>query len=307
MDVLNAMRAFERVAEAGSFSRAAEQLNSSVPTITRLIGQLEERLNIRLFQRTTRRISLTDAGATYLEGCKRALELIDDTENQVTSANDALRGRLKVMSGSAVAFSHMAPVVADFVHRYPLIQLDFFTMDDGFNLVDEAVEVALLADYLIPTETVVARQLITYSYVIAAAPRYLSSAGRISTPSDLQKLVFLGRPGDRRGMSLRLAAAEGAEEDEIIDLIPQVICNNAQMLHELTLSGCGFSVLPQRLAQTAIAGGKLVQLLPEYRLRDLNVDVCLVYPTRKRNSRIATAFIDHVIQWFDSPDGPAKT
>lgn len=196
MDVLHAMRVFIQVADAGNFSRAAEQLGASVPTITRLIGQLEERLNVRLFQRTTRRISLTDAGATYLEGCRRALELIEETESQVVSVNSELRGRLRVMSGSAVAFSHMAPAVSDFVRRYPFVRIDFFTMDNAFSLVDEAVDIAILADYLIPSETVVARRLITYSYVIVATPEYLSGVAPISNPADLKKLCFLGRPTD---------------------------------------------------------------------------------------------------------------
>jgi DNA-binding transcriptional LysR family regulator len=190
MDVVNAMRVFIQVAEAGTFTRAAEQLGVSVPHVTRVVSQLEERLNVRLFQRTTRSISLTESGTTYLEGCPRALEIIDEIESQVISLNSELTVRLRVMSGSAVPLSHLVPVVSDFIRRYPAIRLNFFTMDNAFSLVDEAVDVAILANYLIPSESVVARRLITHSYVIAAAPQYLSAQGPVSSPSDLRNRHF---------------------------------------------------------------------------------------------------------------------
>jgi DNA-binding transcriptional LysR family regulator len=300
MDVVNAMRVFIQVAEAGTFTRAAEQLGLSVPHVTRVVGQLEERLNVRLFQRTTRRISLTEGGATYLEGCQRTLDMIDETESRVVSLNNDLTGRLRVMCGSAIAISHMVPVISDFTSRYPAIRLTFFTIDNAFSLVDEAVDVAVLANYLIPSESVVARRLITHSYVIAAAPKYLSARGPIAKPSDLKNLYFLGRPADQRGTTLHLREASEAEE-VVVDLTPNVICNNAQMLQEFTLAGCGFALLPYRFAQTAIGNGSLVHLLPDHQVQDHDVDVCLVYQSRKRNSRVASAFIDHVASWFASP------
>src|SRR5262249_40517351 len=151
-------------------------------------SQLEARLNVRLFERTTRRIALTDAGITYLDGCQRALELIDETESHVVALSSELRGRLRVVAGSAVAFSHMVPVIADFVHRYPAIRIEFFTMDNAFSLVDEAVDVAILADYLIPSDSVVARRLITHAYALVAAPHYLSGMPSVVEPADLKKL-----------------------------------------------------------------------------------------------------------------------
>ncbi|CAB3755350.1 LysR family transcriptional regulator [Paraburkholderia solisilvae] len=300
MDVLNAMRVFIQVADAGNFTRAAEQLDASLPTITRVISQLEAHLNVRLFQRTTRRISLTDAGTTYLEGCLRAVELIDETESQVVSLNKDLRGRLRVVAGSSTAFSHMVPVVSDFVRQYPAIRIDFFTMDNVFSLVDEGVDVAILADYLIPSDSVVARRLITHSYVMVAAPRYLSGAASLSKPLDLKRLCFLGRPADQRGTTLRLRET-GKDEDDVIELTPNVVCNNAKVLQELTLSGCGFSILPRQFVQQAISDGTLVRLLPDYRLQNSDVDICVVYQSRKRNSRIASVFVEHVLSALGSP------
>jgi DNA-binding transcriptional LysR family regulator len=300
MDVANAMRVFVQVAEAGSFTRAAEHLGSSVPTITRVISQLEARLNVRLFERTTRRISLTDAGITYLDGCQRALELIDETESQVVSLTRELRGRLRVVAGSAVAFSHMVPVISDFVRQYPAIRIEFFTMDNAFSLIDEAVDVAILADYLIPSDSVVARRLITHSYAIVAAPRYLSGMPSVKTPADLKRLCYLGRPADLRGATLRLRAAD-SDEDEVIEPTPNVVCNNAKMLQELTFSGCGYAVLPRQFVQTAIDDGALVEVLPGYRLQNYGVDICVVYQSRKRNRRIASVFVDHVVSWLGSP------
>ncbi|GAB2899162.1 LysR family transcriptional regulator [Paraburkholderia jirisanensis] len=299
MDVLNAMRVFIQVADAGSFTRAAERLGASPPTITRVISMLEAHLNVRLFQRTTRHISLTDAGAAYLEGCQRALELIDETESEVVSLSSDLRGRLRVVAGSAVAFSHMVPVVSDFVRQYPAIRIDFLTMDKAFSLVDEAVDVAILADYLIPSDSVVARRLLTHSYVIVAAPPYLAGAASLSKPVDLKKLCFLGRPADQRGTTLRLRAT-GQEADDVIELTPNVVCNNSTILQELTFSGCGFAILPRQFVQTAIIDGSLVELLPSYRLQNCDVDVCVVYQSRKRNSRIASVFVDHVVSSFGS-------
>jgi DNA-binding transcriptional LysR family regulator len=299
MDVINAMRVFIQVAETSSFTRAAEQLGSSVPTVTRLIAQLEERLNVRLFQRTTRRITLTDAGVAYMEGCHRALDVIDETEAQVVSLSKELRGRLRVVSGSAAAFAHMVPVVSDFVRRYPAVQIHFLTMDNAFSLVDEGVDVAILADYLLPSDSVVARRLITHSYVMVAAPQYLSGLPPVSSPADLKKLCFLGRPADHRHTTLRLRAI-AAERDDEVDVTPSIVCNNARMLEDLTFSGCGFAVLPYGFVQAALGNGTLIQLLPDYRLQEHNVDICLVYQSRKRSSRITSVFVDHVVSWFEA-------
>jgi DNA-binding transcriptional LysR family regulator len=91
-------------------------------------------------------------------------------------------------------------------------------------------------------------------------------------------------------------------EDMVVDLMPNVVCINVQTLQEFTLTGCGFSVLPSQFAQTAFRNGTLVQALPDYRLQDHDVDICLVYQSRKRNSRAASAFVDHVTTWFASPE-----
>ncbi|GAB2899085.1 hypothetical protein GCM10027093_39060 [Paraburkholderia jirisanensis] len=175
-------------------------------------------------------------------------------------------------------------------------------MDNAFNLVEEASDVAILADYLIPSETVVARRLVTHSYALVAAPLLLKKAERVETPSDLKSLVFLGRPPDRGGATLHLRGTNAA--DEVLELVPTVICNNAQMLQELTALGCGFSILPRHFIKAALTSGTLIELLPNYELRDRSVDVCLVYSSRKRNSRVASVFIDHLISWFETSADP---
>jgi DNA-binding transcriptional LysR family regulator len=243
---------------------------------------------------------LTDAGQIYLDGCRAALDIIEDTERRVASATAELRGTLRVFSGTPFAFTRLSPVLEQFSRIFPDIQLHFITGDREINLVEEGVDVAILVDYWVTSDTLISRPLLKSSYILVAAPHYLASAITPRHPPELKELVFIGRAKDHRGLQLRLADAHSEEKESMVALMPRLTCNNALMLQKLALEGAGFAILPFATVEADLLAGSLVQLLPMYRILGNEVSICLVYRSRKNNSRIVQTFIEHLLRSFNA-------
>src|SRR5512132_3687854 len=184
MDNLADISVFVRVVERGSFTLAADELELSRAVVSKYISRLEERLGARLLNRTTRRLSLTEAGATLFEASRGAIERIDEAEAAVAQFQAAPRGRLRVSAPMSFGILHLGPAIADFAREYPAVMLDI-RLDDRFvNLVEDGIDVAVRIGVLTDS-SLVARRLGTTRAVACASPAYLAQHGEPETPEDL--------------------------------------------------------------------------------------------------------------------------
>lgn len=187
MDALTGMRVFRRVVERGSFSAAAADLDLSNGAVSKHIGQLEGHLGARLLNRTTRRLSLTEAGRTYYERCVRLLDDLDEAERAVRQLHAAPRGRLKISAPMSFGILHLAPALPEFGLRYPEVEVDVVLNDRFVDLIDEGYDVALRIITDLPDSTLVARRFTLVRRVVCAAPAYLERHGVPVTPDDLKR------------------------------------------------------------------------------------------------------------------------
>src|SRR5882757_7521044 len=201
---LNAMLVFARVVQTGSFTAAASSLDMPKSTVSRKVTELEERLKSRLLQRTTRTLSLTDAGRTYYDYCARIVGEIEDAERAVSSLQDTPRGLLRVTTGTNVAF--LGPIVSDYLERYPEVRLEVFCTGRSVDLVEERFDLAIRAGALADS-TLVARSLGHIAWFLVATPSYLKKRGRPRSPEDLRNhgCLFFGAGFDNSGPRLTKA------------------------------------------------------------------------------------------------------
>ena len=185
MDRLAAIGAFVKVAETHSFSEAARRLRLSKSLVSRQIAALEAELGARLFHRTTRSMTLTEAGRGYFERASRILADLDDANRSVTQLQSAPRGRLRVSAPMSFGFLHLAPALADFLARYPDVEVDITLNDRFVDLVDEGFDVAVRIGSL-EDSSLVARKLAPIRRVVCASPAYLNARGVPASPDDLK-------------------------------------------------------------------------------------------------------------------------
>lgn len=267
MDHLLSMKVFQRVVDEGGFSAAARVLDMSPAAVTRLFGDLEHRLGTRLMYRTTRKLSLTDAGETYLLHVSRILQEIEDAEAAVTSNTQALQGTVHVLACPVLARCLLAPVIVKWRERYPKAALAIAIDPFPQSRVDE-FDVTLMEVDQGYDANVVAKALAHTEWIVCASPAYLKRAGIPDKPLDLAHHDYLKFPWQQSGgfnhRRFRLRPAQGAGAPVEVDM--QVVLQSVSfdVLHRAALDGAGVAVLSSLLVAPDLASGALVRLLPDW-------------------------------------------
>jgi len=290
------MRIFSRIADTESFTRAAEQLDLSVPAVVRSIASLEAHLNVRLLNRTTRHVALSDAGQAYIDGCRAVLDQLEDAETNVTRGQRETQGTLRIAASSVFSLQVLTPVLAAYHQAYPNIQLNLTLVDREIDLIDEGYDAAIVPDSLLKSETLVVRPLLEFGGVPIASSDYLRETGIPQRPAELTRLAFLGRAGEARGCTVTFTG----DSIEDVALTPVFTVNNALILRQMVLAGMGFAFIPLVLVDDDIKAGRLVQLLKNTEISGGKLRTCLAYPSRKHISCKLRTFIDHIIQTFEN-------
>ncbi|SDV48396.1 LysR family transcriptional regulator [Chitinasiproducens palmae] len=296
MDLIQAMRIFARVAETGNFTRAGEQLGLSVPVVTRSVAALESHLNVRLLNRTTRRVSLTEAGDQYLGGCRALLEQLDEIEANVARASQAMAGVLRVAASNSFALLRLGPVLASYRKRFPHVEISLTLIDRPFDLVEEGFDVGIVPTDLISSETLVIRHLRRTGSIVVASRDYLREAGAPVSPEDLGAHAYIAT--DVQG---RVLSFENGEEVRRVTLTPCMSVNSILMLHQSAQVGMGFAILPSSLVEADLAAGNLVQLVVPWTVVGADVTMAVVYPSRRFVSPKVRSFVEHVLDAFRTP------
>ncbi|MDX2260009.1 MAG: LysR family transcriptional regulator [Hyphomicrobiaceae bacterium] len=303
MDKLSAMTVFTRVVALGSFAEAARALGMTRSAASKAVMELETRLGVRLFDRTTRRVSATEAGLAYYERCVDILARVEETEMQVARLHDEPRGVLKVNAPMSFGVRYLGPAVADFMAEFADLTVELTLTDRFIDPIEEGVDVTIRVAALADS-SLIARRLAPARIAIAAAPTYLDRHGRPSRPEDLagHRVLHYGHATTLPRWHL------GQGESEVAVRVTSVLCcNNGDVLREAAVAGHGIVRLPTFLIGPDIAAGRLVELLAEHRPPDLAI-AALYAPNRYLAAK-TRAFIDFLVARFGQtpPWEPADT
>ncbi|SCX68735.1 LysR family transcriptional regulator [Variovorax sp. EL159] len=286
MDRIDLLQVFLRVAETGSFTRAADRLGLPRATISTAVQQLETRLGSRLLHRTTRRVSLTPDGEVMLERARALVADMEDIEQQFLPAHGHVSGRLKVDVPSRIARRLIAPALPGFFERFPGIELELGSSDRAVDLVLEGVDCALRVGPL-ASSSLVARPLGHFTLINCASAAYLAQHGTPRTPADLPQHLAINYASPTSG---RAAPWEWQRDGEThtLRMRNQVTTNNAETYIACALAGLGLIQIPAYDVREHLAASELVEVMPDARAEPLPVH--LVYPHRRNLSRRMQAF-----------------
>ncbi|MFV3077845.1 LysR family transcriptional regulator [Niveispirillum fermenti] len=295
MDRLDDLRLFTLVAEGRSFTKAAEKLGLSKSAASRRIGELEARLGARLFNRTTRHISLTQVGEGFHARVSQALEALEEAERSVASQHAAPRGTLKLAAPVSFGVDHLSGAIADFMRLYPEVAVDMDLSDRFVDLVDEGYDLAVRIGRL-RDSSLVARRLCPARAVICASPEYLARRGTPQEPADIQSHDCLIYTNVQNPEQWSFRAAPGAEETRGQRITGRLRANNGDALREAASQGQGLVLLPTFIVGDALASGRLVPVLDAWLPPPLAVHA--VYPANRHLSPKVRAFVDFLAGRF---------
>ena len=293
MDRLAALEAFVKVAETQSFSEAARRLRASKSVVSRQIAALEAELGARLFQRTTRSMTLTEAGRSYFERASRILADLEDANLSVSQLQATPRGQLRVNAPMSFGLLHLAPALPDFLARYPDVDIDL-TMNDRFvDLIDEGFDLAVRVGKL-EDSSLVARKLVPVRRVICASPDYLKARGTPQTPDDLTQHACLCYSNLSMAHEWRFVTEKGAPWP--VEVKGRLNVNNGDALKIAALRGLGFVNLPTFIVGSELQAGTLVTVLDRFIPQDASLSA--VYPHSRHLSPKVRAFVDFLTERF---------
>lgn len=286
MDRIDQLRVFLRIKESGSFALAADQLGLPRATVSQALRQLEERLGVRLFHRTTRQVSLTQDGEALAERAAALVADMAELEQQFRPQDDLVSGRLRVDVPSRIARRLLAPALPGFLARYPQLQVELGSSDRMVDLVREGVDCALRVGD-VQNDSLVARPLGYFAMVNCASPVYLAAQGVPANMDDMARQVMVGYVSRSSGRQARWCWQEG-DVERSMPLQVRASADNAETYIACALAGLGLIQVPRYDVAHHLASGVLQEVLPLARPAPLPVH--LVYPHRRQLSRRVQLF-----------------
>jgi DNA-binding transcriptional LysR family regulator len=296
MNQIHAMRVFVRVADTESFRRAAQQLDVSNALVTRAIAMLEAHLRTRLINRTTRNLSLTEAGTRYLEGCRALLEELDHLESAITHTEGEPSGTLRVVASSALSLLTLTPLIDGFRRLHPKVNVRLTLAERHVDLVEDGYDVGIVTAYMVSSTALVERPVGTNTFVPVATPDFIAQHGAPVAPADLLGLPAVALPNEMRNLTWHFRHHLGAADQ--ITLTPVYTVNNGLMVRLGTLKGIGFSILPEGIVSADLKEGTLVRLLPDYAIDDPDIKMSIVYPGRQYLPAKTRFFVDYALDYL---------
>jgi DNA-binding transcriptional LysR family regulator len=293
MDRFEDMQTFVKVVEAGSITRAAERMNIAKSAVSRRIADLEERLGIQLFRRTTRRLNLTDTGRSFYERCVRILADLEEAELAVSREHATLRGRLRVAVPMSFGLMHLGPAIVDFMCAHPEVQFDLDFNDRQVDLLEEGFDVAIRIAEL-SDSSLIARRLAPVRHVVCASPDYLARRGTPREPADLEEHACLVYSNVADPGTWRYQDPDG--EGGSVKVPIHLQASNGEFLRQASVAGLGVLMEPTFIPFGEIENGLLVPILTDYGWPVLNAYA--VYPHTRHLSQRVRAFVDFLAERF---------
>ncbi|MFT6658662.1 LysR family transcriptional regulator [Maritalea sp.] len=290
MDMLNAMQTFVAVAENNGITAAADKLGCSKAIVSRTLSLLEERLDVRLLNRTTRKVSVTEAGTEYLEHCRAMLEQNAEIENRFAEKGLEPQGHLRISSPMTFGTQHITPVLPEFMEKYPKVQVDIQMTDRYVDIVEQGMDLAIRIGATGSDSLIVRKFAETLHQVVAAPALIKKMSGPPKTVDDLKSwpsVVY----------SLRAAAPSWQSTRSNTDL-ERARSNNGEAILKLAEAGVGYAYIPSFIVQDSIKAGNLQILLPG--IAEETTPLYILYPHRRRLALKTRVFIDFMVQKFSN-------
>jgi DNA-binding transcriptional LysR family regulator len=296
MDRITAAEVFVTIAERGSMIAAADRLEMSRAMVTRYLAQMEQWAGARLLHRTTRKLSLTDAGERTLERCRKMLALAGEIDLVDNQQSDDLRGLLRITCSNSLGQTALVGAIAQYLKRYPQVAVDLQMNNRAVNLVEERIDLALrITNELDPN--LIARPISTCASVVCASPAYLEVHGKPHHPQDLAThncltYSYFGKSlwhFDNQGVKSAVAVSGNLSANESLVLLAG------------TVQGAGISLQPYYSAAPLLANGELIELLPGYQPQSMGIYG--IYTSRRQMPATLRTMLDFLVEWFaTNPD-----
>lgn len=293
MDKFEDLQTFVRVVETGSISAAADRMSIAKSAVSRRISDLEHRLDVQLFQRTTRKLNLTETGKSFYERATQILADLEEAELAVSQQHGSLAGRLKIAAPLSFGLLHLGPAITEFMHLHPQIQFEMDFNDRQVDLLQEgfdlAIRIARLSD-----SSLVARRIAPVHHVVCASPDYLASHGMPHSPADLQqhRCLVYSNIADPDVWHYRDQTSKAAKVSVPIALRS----NNGDFLRDAAIAGRGIILEPTFIVYQAIKANKLRPILTDFQWPVVNAYV--VYPSTRHLSYRVRTFVDFLADRF---------
>jgi DNA-binding transcriptional LysR family regulator len=299
MDRIAAMTAFVRVVEAGNFTKAADTLNLPNASVTRLIQSLEQHLQVRLLQRTTRAVTVTPEGASFYERAVRLLADLADMESTAKQSQARPSGRIRVEAAAAFGTMVIVPALAEFYRAYPDVTVDLSIGNRHADLIAEGVDCAVRSGP-VTEQFLVARRVGEFRFATCATPEFIAAHGRPGAPEDIRQYASIGMTNDAAGgRALPFRFSDAAQEIQVTPSHTLVV-NDTNAYLAAAMAGLGIIQAPHYAVEAAIASGKLVPLLERWETPTIPVHI--VYPPNRFLSAKVRVFIDWVVALLERHD-----
>ncbi|MBG9998993.1 LysR family transcriptional regulator [Pseudoalteromonas sp. NSLLW24] len=295
MDKLTTMKTFLAVVQEGSFSKAADKLDISPQLVSKYISALEDNLRTRLLHRTTRKVSVTEAGNQYYQRCQQVIIDIEDMENSLNNLSENVSGVLSISAPMSFGTKHLAGLLVDFQKQYPNLKLDLRLTDQYVDIVEQGIDIALRIGVL-KNSTLIAKKIAPIHLAVFASPDYLKRHGTPQTLLDLQSHNYL-----RYSHSEPTKRLFGVNElKSELKLESNFVANNGDLLLNTAIAGGGIAMQPTFIAGEALAQGKVVRILKDYEPEPMGL--YMVYANRQFLPSKVRAFVDFTSGYYgDTP------
>jgi len=286
-DTFQEMSVFSRIVSTGSLSSAARELGISPALVSRRLAALENRLGVRLLNRTTRSLHLTDEGASYYDTCNRVLAEIQEADAAVSAGSVEPQGALRVALPASFGHQHLTPLIPEFARRYPKVQLALSLSDRNVNLIEEGFDLAIRIAEL-EDSSLAARRLAPNRRVICASPAYIAQHGAPRTPDELTRHNCLTVSSD---FTMNWEYKDPDGKPGAVRVSGRYSCDNWEVLREWALAGLGVALKSTWDVHRHLADGSLVSLCPDYTFHS-DVAIYAIYPHRRFLPAKTRAFIE---------------
>ena len=294
MHDLNDLRFFTAVVEQAGFSAAARVLNLPKSSVSRHVGRLEARLGVRLLERSTRKLRVTEVGRAYYSRCRAILADLDTADRDVTEHRSKPAGIIRVSCPTGIAQYGLALIVPGFMARYPLVRVQILATNRLIDLIEDKVDVAIRARTRLQDESLTMRRLGTSRLIFVASPEFSASHAIPPNPARFADLPFLSFQEETARPSWTMTGPDG--ETQLVTFDPVLWTSDFNILLEAAGSGTGVALLPVQVVERALSEGRLVRILPEWHSEDVTIH--LVFVTKRGLASAVRVFIDYLADQF---------
>jgi len=293
MDTLDGLKTVVAVVETNSFTAASDRLGISKALVSKYVGEVESQLGIRLFNRTTRQLALTDSGRRYYEQAIILLEQFSAMVDNVTGEQTTPRGLLRISAPVTFGEMKLAPLLPKFIALYPDLTIELVLTNGAIDMLEEGIDVRLRIGG-VDDSNMIARHLTNFPLVLSASPSYAKTNGLPTTPKQLAKHRCIIDSNFRIAKQWPFISPTG--KAETVNVQSDLAANSPQAVREIAIANGGIALTPNFIVEDALSDGRLISVLPDY--TTLEFGLFAIYPHRKYVAKKVRCFIDFVLEQF---------